>query len=230
VTSLLTALGLVAYNNVLNLWPPFHRWAYVPFNLATTGAIVLGAVKLSDLSPAGLGFAKPETAVLGLGGGLLAAAPLVAVLGVPRWRSYVADRRFTGDSNAMTAFRMFVRVPFGTALLEETAFRGVLLAFSMPYGRLAAAVISSAAFGLWHIIPTSNTVRINRPGISARDLTAAILGGVLFTTAAGFGLAWLRIQTDSLAAPFALHTTLNALATLATTIAARSPAGIVEKT
>jgi membrane protease YdiL (CAAX protease family) len=229
VTTGLIAVGLVAYNNLLNLWPPFHRWAYVPLNLAVSALIALVGLTVLDLTPADLGFARPETALIGAGAGFLVAAPLLAALISSRWSRYIADPRFANDSNAMTALRMMIRVPIGTALLEELAFRGVLLAISMPLGTAMAALINATTFGLWHVIPTVNTARTKRPGISSTKLRRAVVGGVLFTSVGALGFVWLRIQTRSLAAPFAFHATLNSLATLAATIAARSSPGIVNR-
>jgi membrane protease YdiL (CAAX protease family) len=227
VTALLVAFGLTAYNNLLNLWPAFHRWAYLPLNMGTAVATLSAALTWSGLERSDIGLARPESGFVGAVLGFIAAAPLFAALMNNRSSRFIADRRFADDSNSDTAFRMLLRVPLGTALLEEVAFRGVLLALLMPLGTVAAALLSSVAFGLWHIVPTANSVRANRSG-STIGLATAVAAGVVFTTAAGLGLAWLRIQTGSLVAPFALHATLNSAATLASTLAARSRAGIVK--
>jgi membrane protease YdiL (CAAX protease family) len=224
VAPVLIAIGLIAYNNLLNLWSPFHRWAYVPLNVAASLVIVAAGLTLGELEPSAIGISKPETAFVGAAIGLIASAPLFAALVNDAWADFIADRRFASDSNADTAFRMLVRVPLGTALLEEVAFRGVLLALLAPLGTIAAAVASSVAFGLWHIVPTANAVRANRAS-STTGLAVAILGGVIFTTAAGVGLVWLRVESGSLFAPLALHATLNSSATLAATLATRSGGG-----
>ena len=49
------SLLIVAYNNVVNRWTPFHGAAYVPLNLTFTGVIMLVAAATLDLSRAELG-------------------------------------------------------------------------------------------------------------------------------------------------------------------------------
>ena len=47
-----------------------------------------------------------------------------------------------------------IRIPFGTALLEETAFRSVLLAVVVDgWGWTWGVVVSSIVFGFWHVLP-----------------------------------------------------------------------------
>ena len=55
-----------------------------------------------------------------------------------------------------------MRIPVGTVLWEEIAFRGVLQAALrrvMPGG--AAIAVTSGVFGIWHIRPTAAALRIN---------------------------------------------------------------------
>jgi hypothetical protein len=99
-----------------------------------------------------------------------------------------------------------VRIPIGTALVEEIVFRGVLLGSLLHAGTAQAVIASSIAFGLWHLAPTSILVRTNR-------LNAAVVpAGIALTAVAGAFLGWLRIETGSLAAPFLVHALVNSLA------------------
>lgn len=54
---------------------------------------------------------------------------------LPRVASAFIDERVSAKSAGPIAFDVLVRAPFGTALLEKTAFRGVLLDW---VGRLPA--------------------------------------------------------------------------------------------
>jgi CAAX protease family protein len=103
-----------------------------------------------------------------------------------------------------------------------------LMALLATHGVLAAILISSIVFGLWHIGPTIQTVLANRPNVSRSTLVKITAGAVVFATIGGLILGSLRFITGSLAAPFALHATFNALATLAAWIACRRVPVIVE--
>lgn len=217
---ILVTLWLALYNNVANLWPPFNRAAYVPANLLTTAALLAVAVSGLDLSRRELGLAglSLADAVLGAAIGAAIAAPLLVATATRRWARLVADRRVGGLRGWGLAYQTVVRVPLGTALLEEVAFRGVLFAAWRSEGELAAYVVASAVFGVWHVAPAATMVRVNTP---RAGLAWPVAGTVVLTALAGAALTWLRVETGSLAAPFALHATLNSLATLAGATAGR---------
>ena len=91
-----------------------------------------------------------------------------------------------------TAYRAAVRIPLGTVLVEEVAFRGVLLA--MLGGHLGvgwAVAVSSHLFGLWHVVPVRATMRTNGFVAPApargrdRGRRSAVVGGGLVLAAAG---------------------------------------------
>lgn len=217
---ILVALWLAAYNNVANLWPPFNRAAYVPANLLATAALLAVAAAALDLDAGDVGLAdlSLEHVVLGLAIGATIAAPLLVLASTGRGARLVADRRVSGLRGRGLAYQTLVRVPLGTALLEEVAFRGVLFAAWRPEGDVVAYAVSCAVFGLWHVAPAATMVRTNAPG--AR-LVWPVAGTVVVTSLAGLALTVLRVETGSLAAPFALHATLNSLATLAGATAGR---------
>lgn len=221
--ALALGLALVAYNNGLNLWHRFHGGLYVPLNLAASAALVLAGAVVWNLDAGVLGFGAGQGAGLAAGAalGAAAASPLFAALRFRRTTRAVADDRVAGTTPRQIAFRALVRVPLGTALLEEVAFRGVLFAVMEPGGEVQAAVWSSAAFGLWHVAPAYNQLRVNRVVDSRRlsTVVALVALSVVTTFAAGLVLVWLRIVTGGLAAPFALHATLNSLSTVAAHLA-----------
>lgn len=214
---ILVTLVLAVYNNAANLWPSFNGNAYVPANLLATGALTVTALTALDLDDRALGLTglSAGDAGAGLALGALLALPLLALAftewGAPR----VADRRVRHLRGGALAYQTLVRVPFGTALLEEVAFRGVLYAAWRPEGHVVAMLVSSVVFGVWHVVPAATMVRTNAPSASRGLLVRAVCGTVLVTAAAGAALVWLRLETGSLAAPLAAHAALNSLATLA---------------
>ena len=71
------------------------------------------------------------------------------------FRRWFADDRVRAESRREVAYETLARIPIGTALFEEVAFRGVLtglLLRTMAAG--PAYAVSSAVFGLWHVLPT----------------------------------------------------------------------------
>jgi len=218
----LLAAGLVAYNNLLNRSAWFNGAPFVPLNLAAAAvlvAIALGPLELTaraiglDLSVGGLALGAA------IGGGI--AAPLLVLASNPKTARLIADKRSAGLAGRRLAYQAMVRVPLGTALLEEIAFRGVLFAAASSAGTLAAAVISSVAFGLWHVMPSLNMLAANRPGAPNHTRLIFAAGTVALTTAAGVGLIFLREVSGDIAAPLAAHATLNSFATLAAARAGR---------
>jgi uncharacterized protein len=223
--ALLLSVAAVAYNNTLNRWESFYGPAYVPFNLTFACAITLVAAAALELSRAALGI----NGVIVHAGVSLAAVVLFALgafaFASSRHGHRIADERVAGMHGGALAYYVLIRIPLGTALTEEVVFRGMLFAAWSAVGLsiLGAALCSSIAFGLWHIAPTVNGVRINDPYASERKVRAAVLGAMLLTTVAGLGLTWLRVETGGLLAPIVLHAGINSIGALAAVKACRSP-------
>jgi membrane protease YdiL (CAAX protease family) len=119
--------------------------------------------------------------------------------------SLLADRRMAGVGGWGTAWRALVRIPLGTVVLEEVAFRAVLPALLSP-------VAAAALFGLWHVAPTATTLDIN--GVR-RHRAVALAGAVAVTAAVGLGLWELRVVAGGVAAPALVHVAANSGATVA---------------
>lgn len=214
-TAVVLAVLLVAYNTALNL-VGVPDAAYVPANAALAVVLLLlgwgGGLGRVDLGLSGLG---PG---LRWGGGIVAAIAigLAIALAVPALRPLLADQRVAGITTATLAFRVLVRIPIGTALLEEVAFRGVLHGLlADARGLLWAVVGSAAAFGLWHIGPALELVRANRFGWGPGITALFVIGAVVGTAAGGVVLSWLRIRTGGIVGPLVVHASANSLATLA---------------
>lgn len=225
----LLGLALVTYNNAANRWKPFHGPWYIPLNLAVSAS--LAALSLLvwnlDLDDIGLGPDQGPGLAIGLTAGAVCALPLFAALGSRRSRAQVADGRLARMGRRELAYRAILRVPVGTALTEELAFRGVLFALAAANGNLQASLWSSLAFGLWHIVPAYNRLEENRRVVGRAPISVAgsIAGSVALTFVAGVLFCWLRIRTGGIAAPFAMHATLNSLGTVAAHLANRRMGG-----
>lgn len=123
----------------------------------------------------------------GLQWGLGASAiPVVAALVVAAVPALAERVRPSEDE---VAEWILFRIPVGTVVTEELAFRGVFDAVSPS--------LSPVFFGLWHIHPAQ------RAGDS-------VVGTVLGTAAAGTVFSWLRRRSGSVLAPVLLHYVVNA--------------------
>jgi uncharacterized protein len=218
---LLTAF-LAAYNNATNLLRVPDVW-YVPMNLAV-GALLVLAAHRHGLSPAELGLSS-EGVAPGLRWGLAIAGVVAVGLGVallvPAAQPLLGDQRVAHLTPAGLLFTVALRIPLGTALFEELAFRGVLLAAWQRQTTLVTGiVVSSVVFGLWHIGPT--IVALQRNGVALGPAAwAAVAGSVAITAAAGVLFCLLRLHTGGIVAPVIVHTATNSLGTLAAYVAQR---------
>lgn len=208
---------LAGYNNIIGLLRWHQRWYTVANGCAT--AAVLWAAGASGLTAADLGLRRDTLRAgfrLGsrLAGATAAGLLLAAVM--PATRSILKDERITPLRGRQIAYQVTVRIPVGTVLWEEVAFRGVLqaaLCRLMP--RAAAITVTSGLFGIWHIRPTIEAIRVNRLAGNPRKALTAVTAGVAGTVAGGVVLSFLRARSGSLAAPVLLHVTTNCAGTLA---------------
>lgn len=195
--------------------------AYLGRNLALSAGLLVLAGRLG-LDRAELGLA-PGSWRAGLrwgagAAGVVAVALLAAVVladTLPPVAVLLGDQRAALEPQALV-FAVLVRIPLGTALFEELAFRGVLLAvLARNLGTGGAAWVSSAVFGLWHIAPTIVALRDNDVEVASLAAVAAVVGAVAVTTLAGWLFVWLRVRAASLLAPILAHTATNSIGLLA---------------
>jgi uncharacterized protein len=219
---------LASYNNLAGLLP-WHRRRYALLNLCATGA-ALSAAAASGLTAPDVGLGRQELRPgLRLGSRLAAAAACgwMLIAAAPAARPVLRDERVAGLSGRSIAYQVTVRIPLGTVLWEETAFRGVLqaaLGRVMPGG--AAIAVTSAVFGIWHVRPTAGALRVNGLASGPGRTLAGVGSGVAATAAGGVLLSWLRLRSGSLAAPMLLHLATNCGGALtAWAVARMEPAG-----
>lgn len=202
---------LATHNVVGNLVVPSAL--YVPVNLAVA-AVLVAVARARGISWAELGLdgsAVGRGAALGLAAFLVVAGTLLAAAFLPATRPLFEDERVAGLTGSAVAYRALVRIPMGTVVLEEVAFRGVLLGLLRRATSTGAAVAwSSAMFGLWHVVPTVEALRTNQLTPSALAVTAAVVA----TAAAGAAFCWLRLRSGSLVAPALTHVATNSVSLL----------------
>lgn len=211
---------LVAYGNVVGLYP--GSFLAVPINVLVAAALVAVA-RGAGLSWDAIGLGRAGFRP-GLRWGfliVLAVAVVVAViLAIPQTRGWLADRRLAGAGPGRIGLRALVQIPLGTVLLEEVAFRGVLLGAWMRHGSVLAAVIgSSAVFGLWHLAPAIDLVRAN---VAPPLQVLSVASGVVLSGVGGALFAFLRLSTGGIIGPAVAHWGLNAIGIVAAYLALRS--------
>ncbi|GGT13729.1 CPBP family intramembrane glutamic endopeptidase [Streptomyces chromofuscus] len=215
--SIVCAIAVLVAANLVNNRLARGPLTYVLTCVAATAVLLLIA-RRDGLTRADLGIDAA-----GLRRGLrwapvLAGAVLVVcllLLAVPAGREVFRDARATDLSAGQLLWNVLVRVPLGTVLLEETAFRGVLWAMlRRRWGTARATAGSSALFGLWHVLPSRGLNRSNAAvgtafGSGSADAAATVAAAVVVTAVAGAFLCELRRRSGSLLAPAALHWAVN---------------------
>lgn len=205
----LLALANVMSNRVL------PAEAYVPWNLGVAALLLVIARRHVTDGELGLGEWRCGAAF----GGVLAALTLgvmLLALAMPVFHQLYEDRR-VDDTAAEVMYQALVRVPLGTVLLEELAFRSVVPAMAARrLGVLRASVVASALFGLWHVLPAWNLNRSNEAagdvfGSGTWGTVAAVGFGVVGTTIAGLWWCWIRVRARSILATVIAHTATNSI-------------------
>jgi membrane protease YdiL (CAAX protease family) len=214
--------ALAGWNNLLA--PRLSAVAYTGANAAATG-VLLGGARAAGLSWAELGL-DPRRLRSGVRAGAALALPLAAGYGValalPAVRPVLADARVADLGGRRIAADVLVRIPLGTVLWEEVAFRGVLqAALGRLFGARAAGAAGAVLFAVWHIAPTLTAVRANAPTAAASRRRRAVVVGCVGTGAAGLLFQVLRHRSGSLLAPAVLHLAANSLGLLAAACAHR---------
>ena len=219
LTAAAVTAALLAWNIPLGA-TGWHARHYLPANLAAT-ATLLGIARARGVGAAELGLGREELAAGGRTGGAVAGAvagALVVALAVPVTRPRLRDARVAALTGAQVARHAALRIPLGTALWEEVAFRAVLPAlWRRVLPPAPAAAVSHLAFGLWHVRPSLDAARLN----GSRAPGVAVAASVLATAAVSVGLSWLFRRSGSLLAPVLVHAGANAAGTLVSAAAER---------
>jgi membrane protease YdiL (CAAX protease family) len=203
----IASMSVLGYSALLNRVIPPR--AHILANIAAA-SIAVALARAGGASWYELALSPANTRA-GLRTGLVAAAPVVAttaaLAAMPRTSPQFRDERVSHAPHPV--FEIALRIPLGTALCEELLFRSALLAhMERSSSRRRAVAISSAVFGLWHLLPAYDARNANpeRAGVSPVVSTLAT------TAAAGVVFAWLRYRGRSVLAPVVVHTAINASA------------------
>lgn len=207
---------LVGSNVVSNrVWPE----GYIPWNLAVAGVLLVLA-RLAGLSWADVGLGRARLRrglLLGALVAALVAAVYLAALAFPATREAFLDRRAAGPLTA-ALFAALIRIPLGTVVLEEVAFRGVLPALvNGDRGFWRGALVSSALFGLWHVLPSLGMSTSNAAvgtAVGGWGLVGQAALAVLATAVAGLVMMLGRRWSGHLATPALCHLATNSLGLL----------------
>jgi membrane protease YdiL (CAAX protease family) len=213
-----SVLVVLAAVNVADKYGPRHT-GLVAGPLVAAGLVMLA--RQAGLGWHDLGLSR-RTLLPGLKyavGAVLAVAVVYAIgMAVPLTRPAFHDVRYHLHLGA-ALLAAFVVVPLGTVLLEEIAFRGVLLGLVRKHrGAAWASITSSVLFGMWHILPSLRLGQANQAvgAVLGASPIWPVLGAVAFTALAGLLLCELRRRSGSLLAAAALHWATNGMGLLLT--------------
>ena len=200
-----------------------HLWSDATWLGPVAALALLAYARWSGLSWSQLGLHRDRLrsgARWGVGAAALVA--LVYLVGVllPLTRPAFLDARYhLGVNGALLT--AFVVIPLGTVVFEEIAFRSVLWGMLSRHATtMRVLLISSALFGLWHILPSLNIATANAgigdvvggTGTAAQVLVVA--GIVVFTAAGGIVAGELRRRSGSVLASAGMHWATNSLGVL----------------
>ena len=190
-------------------------WAYPLCGLvAALVLVLLGRAAGCTWRDLGLhAFRRP--ALVGLAGAGLVAAVFGIALAVPALRTVYQDGRVGDPDFGQLLWLTCGRILFGTVLIEEVAFRGVLPALfgaADDRWRWGPILAAAALFGLWHALPALAIGR-NAAVHAVFGSTPTVLLQVLAmaaAAAAGIFLHWWRHTGRGVLASAIVHFTTNA--------------------
>lgn len=138
--------------------------------------------------------------------GILAVMLLIFVLDTAAFK----DPRYN-QSLSTALYAAFVLLPLKTVLFEELAFRGILPAMllKIKHERRFAAIVSAAAFGMWHILSAAAIGSYSLAGGIIVPNILVIISVFIATSAFGYLLLELRWRSNSLVAPITVHWFIN---------------------
>ena len=205
---LLLSAVLVVYANLRVLFSLYifsaSELVLTVASVAMAGLLLIWARRVDRLSFAELGLtirgAWQQTRV-GLYFGIILVLPALAFLAfLPSLMPEVSIGKFGAMTRGDLLFQILFRIPLGTMIIEELAFRGILQANLRRVTSLRWAVIgSSAIFALWHT--GVNFHLLETTLASNSDFSAAFFAGCVGSA--------LRELTGHLAAPMATHWIVN---------------------
>jgi membrane protease YdiL (CAAX protease family) len=212
------SLFLAAYGNVaasiVGTAVPIG-WSGLVLAVVLLTVVLAWARFVDRLTPDELGLTRQHLlrgARLGLLVALGAAVPALLFLRFPPLVGQsIAYSPLASLSTEALLWRAFVSMPLDTAIPEEIAFRGVLLAsLRRRLADRAAIFVSAAVFTAWHGVVVAGTIALTN--LEAQPLLAALglVGAVIAIGCGGVLFAWLRLTTGHLVGSVVAHWAFNA--------------------
>lgn len=207
---------ILLYSTVLGRLVPKKYHLYLNIGIAAV-AITLGLAFGLSLENMGLAL---DRILPGIYWAFIVSVAIIAIMliisTIPFLRRFFLGDNLSHADGKFMAFEAAVRIPLGTALVEEILFRGVLLGLLLQHHTTAEALLISAAiFGLWHIFPTIDSIKSN--AVAAKAIAhktpraaGSVIGVVIITFVAGLFFGWLKILANSIVSPWLVHWSINA--------------------
>ncbi|MBP2184680.1 CPBP family glutamic-type intramembrane protease [Amycolatopsis magusensis] len=209
VAVLLLAAATFLANRVL------PGWAY-PVCGTIAALLLVVLARASGVASPEMGLGRRHLgrgAVVGLIGMGVVLLAFGVALAVPALRPLFDDGRVGSPDLTEVLWQTLIRIPLGTVLIEEVAFRGVLPALLGADQRWRWGPVLGAAglFGLWHLLPSLALVRNAAVAETFGGFPLWLVSALAMLGAAGAGvfLHWWRHTGRSLLAPMAVHTATN---------------------
>lgn len=206
-------LLLLAATVLVNLVLP--GWAYPVSGVVVVGGL-LGLARWAGFRARSIGLDVRHlrrAAVFGLAGlGVIGLVFGVAVA-IPALRGLFGGGRLDTLGIGTLLWVTLIRIPLGTVLLEEIAFRGVLPALfgAGDRWRWRPALVTAALFGLWHAFPSMTVLQNATVGSTFGGVPVVVVSVLTMLAAAVAGLAlhWWRHTGRGLLAPMLVHLATN---------------------
>ncbi len=213
--ALACCVGLLALTAVL-VATVVPAWAYPIVNTAVAAMLVVIALR-SGATTEAIGLRLGRRTVLAALMGLACVAAVLAIGWVlPPIREVFTASPAASLTTGGLLWAVLIRVPFGTVLLEEIAFRGVLPALLGADGKQwkwRPVLGASALFGLFHLFPALRQGQCDELAVHSLFCAAGpvFAPAAVMTVAMALGilLCLVRHIGGGLLAPFAVHAAAN---------------------
>ncbi|MEV4058289.1 CPBP family intramembrane glutamic endopeptidase [Amycolatopsis sp. NPDC049688] len=190
-------------------------WAY-PLCGLVAAVVLVALARAAGCSWRDLGLRTVRRpALVGLAGAGLVAVVFGVALAVPALRTVYQDGRVGDPDFGQLLWLTCGRILFGTVLIEEVAFRGVLpalLGAADERWHWRPILAAAALFGLWHALPALAIGRNAAVHEVFGSTPTAVLQILAMTAAAAAGvfLHWWRHVGRGVLASVIVHFTTNA--------------------
>lgn len=209
---------LLAYNNLINFLPPIlHAQIYVWLNMGVLCLIWIWSRRYLNLNHIDLGITIKNLGIsllIGLGLTLMVVLPfLILLLLLPSLGFDVKTPRLEEIAHEIFWWRIFVRIPLGTALFEEMLFRGFFYGYLIKKTSHKKTLwVTSLFFAFWHITPAFKVISLDLQIVTTMLFILLWLVGLLGSFIAGLLFAWIRYRTNNIAGCILAHACINDLA------------------